>query len=344
MPEYRQDLITGRRVIIASERTGRPDRFSFNNKGGLLPRDLPGYQEDCPFCYGNEKETPEEVAAWREGSHNDPDWQVRVVPNRFPMVELKGGAERFLASPGMGFERMNGYGIHEVIVETPEHNRHPGEFSAGQMKIVLEAYQHRLQVLSDYENLKYAQLFRNHLRQAGASVEHPHSQLVGLPFVPGEIQQELEGAYRFYLKEGICPYCYILEEEKNREERVIYQDAYFLALMPFAARLPFETWILPRKHISSFTGVFSEELTKLAEVFTEMLSRFNRLLNHPPYNLYLHTAPFHVGSLPNFHWHLEFLPRLTTEAGFEIGTGVYVNVTLPEEAAKFIKEGEVSTI
>ena len=344
MTQYRQDLITGRWVIVAKERARRPAAFLSEEASDQSPLYRPEYVENCPFCYGNEEETPPEEVVWREedtlknaGPTCLTRWKVRVVPNKFPAVEPHNHPEMFSALPGFLYRGMPGFGVHEVIIETPLHNRHPGDLTRHQTELILEAYLHRLRFHAHNPNLKYVQLFRNHLREAGASLEHPHSQMVGLPFLPGEIQREMDGSYRFFLREGRCPYCSLIQEELSCGERIVYQAENFVALVPYAARVPFETWILPRRHRSAFSQLLAEEIGELAEVFQKVLGGMARSLNHPPYNLFLHTAPLREDELPGYHWHLEILPRLANLAGFEMGSGVYINVTPPEEAAAYLR-------
>lgn len=333
MSEYRQDLITGQWVIMASGRAVRPDTFVPKRKTGQAGK---AHRENCPFCYGNEDQTLPEVSAWRNGGGPDtPGWQVRVVPNKFPAVEPGAGLDTWCRDgiyPGM-----NGYGVHEVIIETPVHNRHPGSLPVPHMETVLTSYLHRFRELSPNENIKYVQVFRNHLKEAGASIEHPHSQLVGLPFIPPQVQREIDGSRRHYLDRKSCPYCFMLKEELRIDKRVIYESDFFVALMPYASRMPFETWIMPKKHCSSFEKISSGEGLDLAVALTAVLNRFAVSLYDPPYNLYLHTAPLRSEDLPAYHWHVEIVPRLNVMAGFEMGSGVHINVTVPEEAAGFMK-------
>ncbi len=340
MPEYRQDIITGRWVIMATERARRPETFSRYGKQAEEKKkaeEVPEYLEECPFCTGNEALTPSEVVSWRDkGQADTPGWQVRVVPNKYPAVEMRGRPEVNIRENI--YPEMPGYGSHEVIIETPRHNCHPGFLSPGQMEQVVEAYLHRLKQLSANTVLKYVQVFRNHLREAGASVEHPHTQLLGLPFVPAALTRELDGSYQHYLREETCPYCLMLKEESRFGERMIFENENMAALMPYASRHPFETWVLPRRHRSSLNEISGGEKSDLAEAINQVLKLLSVGLDFPPYNMYLHTAPLRVQELPFYHWHLVILPRTTAPAGFEMGSEVFINTTVPEHAARFLRE------
>ncbi len=337
MAEFRQDIITGESVIVAMDRARRPESFLPGGSEGLQKEELPEYVSNCPFCNGNEGMTPPEKFAWRShGPANSPDWKVRVVPNKFPAVEINGRP-----SPAAGetdIREMHGYGEHEVIIETPLHNRHPGEISLEQMQTILESYGSRYISLAKNLSLRSVTIYRNHRKEAGASMEHPHSQIIALPFIPSSIRQEIEGSHRFYLEKGRCAFCMMIEKNDHYSKHVICENSQFVAMVPYAARLPFETWIIPRKHYPSFIDMEPEQLEPLARIMTEVLGRISLSLDDPPYNYYLHSAPFLTDSLPYYHWHLEIIPRLTTVAGFEMGSGVYINETVPEESARYLRE------
>lgn len=331
LSEFRCDPISGRQVIIAPLRSGRPAAFA-KAGGGDGRGSKPVYVENCPFCAGNEQMTPPELfALGRNGTAPDTaGWRVRVVPNKYPAVELR-MVEQIS-------ENIPGYGAHEVLVEIPEHNRHPGSFPPRQMELVVETYYRRGRMLADYPDLRYLQIFRNYRREAGASIEHPHSQLLALPFVPVVVRRELERSQSAYLAEGACPFCQLLEEERRLAQRIIVQSDTYSAFIPFAARSPFETWILPRRHAASFLETSASERADLAEILEELLRLMEHALGDPPYNYYLHSAPLRSAPLPYFHWHIELLPKVSIVAGFEMGSGVFINITKPEEAARFIQE------
>ncbi|GAW91592.1 galactose-1-phosphate uridylyltransferase [Calderihabitans maritimus] len=330
MPELRKDPVTGTWVVIATERAKRPSDFvksgekeTDTKKGGF-----------CPFCPGNEKSTPPEVFAFREeGTNPDEEgWSVRVVPNKFAALEPGVAPERHEDSL---HETMNGVGAHEVIIETPEHEAAFPELSLEQMVRVVEAWKERYQALSTDKKIRYTQIFRNHGPEAGASLEHPHSQLIATPVVPKTILEELEGVHKYDTNFGKCIYCELLNRELLEETRIVYASAHFVAFCPYASRFPFEIWIIPRQHQEEFGEISSAQIEGLAGILKEITGRLRNTLQDPPYNLVLHTAPY--GSDKMYHWHIEILPRLTKVAGFEWGTGFYINPTTPESSAENLR-------
>ena len=334
MSQFRSEPITGRQVIIAPQRSQRPggggsgERYQEGVSG-------PAYVESCPFCAGNEQMTPPELLALgRSGEAPDSrGWQVRVVPNRYPAV--KRGARN---TPLPGCVSPSGYGAHEVLIETPVHNRHPGSLPPRQMERVLEALHRRTEALSRDRGLRYLQFYRNYRGEAGASMEHPHSQLVALPFVPVLLCRELKRSQELYLSEGGCPFCRLEKKESRAGQRIIARNDGYSAFIPAAARSPFETWVLPRSHQAAFLETSALERAGLAAILEEVLGLIARALGDPPYNYFLHTAPLRSSPLPYYHWHIELIPRLSIAAGFEMGSGVYINEIAPEEAARFIRE------
>jgi UDPglucose--hexose-1-phosphate uridylyltransferase len=343
VPELRKDPITRRWVIIANERAARPSDFA---KGE--PEAAPS--ATCPFCEGREATTPPEIAAIRRPG-TSPDtagWQVRVVPNKYPALRIEGSTN--ITMEGM-FERMGGVGAHEVIVETPEHAAHPGVMRADQLASVLWMYRERYRDLDGDPRFKYLLLFRNHGRQAGASLAHPHSQLIALPIVPKRAEEELEGAQAYFAREGRCIFCDILRQEAGAEnssiangnrQRVVWKNDEFVAFTPYASWCPFELWILPRRHTASFGALRDEQITPLAEVMQAVLGRLHTCLSNPPYNYIIHTAPYDAKVDHFYHWHIEVLPRLSQVAGFEWGSGFYINTVPPEDAARYLREAKVA--
>jgi UDPglucose--hexose-1-phosphate uridylyltransferase len=329
MPELRRDPVTGRWVIIAPERRRRPNDFRVD-----LPKTLG--REHCPFCPGREDLTPPEIRAWRpDGSARDtPGWELRVVPNKFPALKVEGGLDR----EGDGiYDRMNGIGAHEVIIETPDHDCQLGAMSELQIGRVLAAYRDRIVDLKQDRRFRYVLVFKNHGAAAGATLEHSHSQLIALPIVPDFVREEIDGARRHFAEKERCVFCDILRQDLVDGRRVVQENADVVALAPYAPRLPFETWLLPRRHASRFEDATRHEFESLARLLKAVLVRINRALESPPYNLIVHTAPFSEETEEFFHWHLELTPKLTSVAGFEWGTGFYINPTPPEEAAKVLR-------
>ena len=333
MPELRKDPITGRWVIISTERGKRPSDFVRDKvqiKGG----------KSCPFCYGNESKTPPEIQAYRaDGSRrNSPGWTLRVVPNLYPALGIEGSLNR----QGEGlYDKMNGIGAHEVIIETPDHQATLATMPVQRVEEALWAYRDRILDLKKDHRFKYILIFKNHGEAAGASLEHTHSQLIALPVVPKRVIEEVEGAKAYFTYKERCVFCDILRQEEKSGVRVIAENADFMAVSPFAPRFPFETWILPRAHQSDFVESSKNEFERLAAILKDMLERLDRVLDHPAYNFVIHTSPVPESSNDYYHWHVEIMPKLTKLAGFEWGTGFYINPTPPEEAAKFLREAAI---
>jgi UDPglucose--hexose-1-phosphate uridylyltransferase len=333
LPELRKDPITGRWVIIATDRAKRPTDF-IRDKVEIRGSGF------CPFCYGNEVKTPPEIHAYRsDGSAKDtPGWSLRVVPNKFPALGIEGAVNR----QGEGlYDKMNGIGAHEVIIETPEHQKTLATIPVERVEDVLWAYRDRILDLKKDRRFKYILLFKNHGDAAGASLEHTHSQLIALPVVPKRVREEVDSAQEYYNFKERCIFCDIIRQEMEDGVRVIAQNTNFIALSPFAPRFPFEMWIVPKTHRSAFEESRKEEFEQLAAMLKDMLSRLDRVLDSPPYNYVVHTSPFPDVSNDYYHWHLEIMPKLTKVAGFEWGTGFYINPTPPEESAKFLREAAV---
>ena len=328
MPELRRDPIAGRWVIIATERARRPIDFR--------PEGVTGRGRDgCPFCPGVEDLTPPEVL--RLGDHRSDGWTLRVVPNKFPALH---GDEDLQAHGDGIYDRMNGVGVHEVIIETPDHGASLGRLPVAAVADVLLAYRERLLALRKDPRLEYVLIFKNHGAAAGASLEHPHSQLLGMPIVPELVQEELKGAMRYYRLKERCAWCDIVRQERRDGARLVLAEEGFIAVAPFAPRVPFETWILPTTHQATFESTEPERIEALARLLRELMARFEHVLRDPPYNFVLHTAPLRAAEGEPFHWHLELMPKLTRVAGFEWGTGFFINPTPPEEAARFPRHPE----
>ncbi|MGB9878139.1 MAG: galactose-1-phosphate uridylyltransferase [bacterium] len=330
MPQLRKDPITFEWVIIAGERQERPHDFPKIWENG----ELPPYDPKCPFCPGNEHLTPPEIMAIRDGQAS-PNWFVRVVPNKYPALRIEGSTER--RGKGM-FDYMDGVGAHEVIIETPLHNARLSSLPTEQVKRVFLAYKERILDLKKDTRFVYILVFRNEGKEAGASLKHPHSQLIALPFVPHEVVLEIEGMRRYYSFRERCPFCDMVKEELSFGERVVAESENFLAFEPFASKYPFETLVLPKRHHPSFAEEPEYLLEEFASFLKDVLSRLDRALQNPPYNYTIHSIPLQGFVDGGFHWHLELIPRITTPAGFELGSGIYINPVPPEEAAKILRE------
>jgi len=330
MPELRRDPIIDRWVIISTERGKRPSDF-----GSAQPKRRGGF---CPFCYGNEEVTPPEILAYRKpGTEpNKPGWLTRVVSNKFPALIIEGELEK--VGEGM-YDKMSGIGAHEVIIETPEHNSTMGSMDKIFVINTLKAYRERIRDLTGDKRLKYMMIFKNYGEAAGASLEHPHSQLIATPIVPKRVVEELNGSQRYYSYKERCVFCDMIRQELKDEVRLVEVSDSFISFEPYASRFPFETWILPRKHMTKYEHISDELIEELAIVLQSTIRKLEITLSHPPYNYILHTTPCREpDDLEYYHWHIEIMPRLTKMAGFEWGTGFYINPTPPEEAAGYLRE------
>ena len=338
MPEFRKDPLTGSWVIIAEKRGQRPQDFTErldNNES----------EKYCPFAPGNEDMTPPEVYAIRPDSSKREDWAVRVVPNKYPALAIEGTLDR----EGIGmFDKMNGVGAHEVVIETPEHNLALPDYSSQQIDYVLKTYQERMNDLRGDHRFRYTLVFKNHGREAGASLVHPHSQIIALSVTPRRVKEQLNSARKHYREKRRCIFCDIIKQELERDERIVMKNTEFVVWSPFAARFPFEMWILPRKHSHDFTNISSDQRMRFGTILRKTVSKLKQALQNPPYNYLINTAPNfdapHTSEMSgqtieeDYHWHLEVIPRINRIAGFEWGTGFYINPTPPEEAARFLRE------
>lgn len=332
MPELRKDPVVGRWVIISTDRSRRPMNFA--------PTRVERASNFCPFCPGQEDKTPPEVYACRQngGGPNSTGWKVRVVPNKFPALQIEGALDR--RGEGL-YDKMNGVGAHEVVIEGPNHDLSLADLPVEHLVEVLKAYRERMVDLHRDRRFRYVLVFKNHGAGAGATLEHTHTQLIATPIIPKILMEELEGARRYHELKERCVFCDIIQQDTadHNGRRVVAMNERFLAIEPFAPRFPFETWILPRRHDSSFQVVQDlDEYRDLASILKDTLGRLNRALDRPPYNFVIHTAPVSEGDLDYYHWHLEIMPVLARMAGFEIGSGFHINPTPPEDAAQYLRE------
>lgn len=332
MPEWRKDPILDRWVVIASERGKRPKEYKVRkeekNKGG-----------ECPLCEHHEVKTPPEILAYREnGSHRDsPGWWVRVVPNKFPAVKIEG--QNNIKNFGL-YKAMDGVGAHEVVIENPEHDKNMEDFNEYQIQEVIRAWRDRsLDLRKDYR-FRYIQIFKNFGSIAGASLDHAHSQIIVTPMVPEGIKRKLDGMTEHARLTGRCILCEKIDQELKLQNRVIIESSKFVGIAPFASRFPFETWIIPREHQSDFGYLREDQIADLAYVLRTILKKLSVSLGQPPFNMVINTVPVNEYNekLIHFHWHIEILPRLTVAAGFELGTGFYINPTPPEIAAAELRD------
>lgn len=331
MPELRRDPIIDRWVIITTERGKVQADFEKMSENSQT------YNEGCPFCAGNENKTDSEIMSFRENGtkKNEKGWWVRVIPNKFPVLRVEGNLNK--RGEGM-FDFMDGIGAHEIIIESPIHNASFADMENKQMEEILWAFRDRTFDLKRDNRFEYILVFKNHGVAAGASLAHPHSQIIAIPTVPVRVKQEMQGSRNYYDYKERCVFCDIIREETEANVRVVSENENFICIVPFASRFPFETWILPKIHSSVFEDLQKHEITNLAMILRDINGRMIRTLKNPPYNFIIHNSPCKSGRLPYYHWHMEIMPRLTKTAGFEWGTGFYINPTPPEEAAKFLRE------
>ena len=340
MPELRKDPIIGRWVIISIERAKRPNDFKVAH-----PQEEESGQ--CPFCEGHEKQTPPEIFAIRQPDtkENKPGWDVRIVPSIAPKFTIHGGLDR----RGVGmYDVMNPIGAHEIIIESPQHLTDISQLPQEKIELVLRASAERLIDLERDPRFKYGLLFKNHGLKAGGSrfTKHVRSQIIVTPVTPTRVKEELRGSLIYYKYKERCIFCDIIRQELDSEARVVMDTKHMIALAPFASRFPFEIWILPKKHCSDFMNIKKDEIKDLAVVLKTVIGKLYKALNDPPYNYMLHTAPFRRNKRPgywttikdDYHWHIEITPRITQVAGFEWGSGFYINPTPPEDAAKYLRE------
>jgi len=330
MPELRKDPITGTWVIISEERKKRPKYYQI-----VVDKDL-SMPENCPFCPGNEAMTPPETYALRPGPSrpNGPGWDLRVVPNKFPALRIEGE----LRKSGEGFyDKISGIGAHEVIIETPQHPRDRADIDSTQIKNTLLAAKYRVLDLKKDTRFKYIMVFKNFGPTAGATLSHSHTQLIALPVVPLRVQEEIDGARAHFALKERCIFCDIIHYESEVDRRLLMENEHFIVLAPYAPRFSFELAVYPKRHNPSFESTPDPELESLSSILSETLARVARLLNKPDYNLIIHNAPCQNNVGEYYHWHIEFMPVLARAAGFEWGTGFYINPISPEESAQALK-------
>jgi len=330
MPELRRDPIVGRWVIIATERAGRPSDFA--HPTARPPEVL------CPFCHEQEDKTPREVYVQGRPpamAPNGPGWKVRVVPNRFPALKIEGELDR--KAEGI-YDLMNGVGAHEVVIETPEHSKQLKDLSDQEVTEVLFAFKARILDLRNDHRFRYILLFKNQGHQAGASLEHAHSQLIALPVTPRQVQDEIDGSRRHFEQRERCIFCDIAAQERKDRARLVFENEEFVVFSPWAPRSPFETWIVPKRHESNFEAEPKERLGQCAQALRSALRRLSAGLGDPPFNFILHSNPLREAPSQSYHWHIEVMPALTHVAGFEWGSGFHINPVPPEEAAEFLRK------
>ncbi len=332
MSELRKDPLSGRWVIIAPERGLRPIQFGRRSKFHHK-----GTPKECPFCPGNEGKTPNEIFAIRDilSPKNSPNWEIRVMPNKYPILRVE---EKMVKSGEGIYDKMSGIGAHEIIIETPSHYETIPRMPLERVEKIIFTYRERIRDLKNDIRLKQILIFKNHGEEAGASLSHAHSQLIALPIIPKRIMEEMEGARKYYQFRERCPICDIVAQELEDGKRVVEENEGMVAIEPFSSRFPFEVWIIPKKHSPNFGDVNDKEVKQLAEIYQSILRKMDVALEEPCFNMILHTKPYIEEGSPYYHWHVQIIPQITRIAGFEWGSGIFVNTVPPEEAAEFLRK------
>ena len=330
MSELRLNLITREWVIIATERAKRPEEFrKVKNK-----KNLPGYLDSCPFCPGNEQRTPDEIMRIPYGDN----WKIRVTPNKFSAL-----------SPDVNRERKNvgrrhiitGFGKHEIIIESPVHNMSIAGMPVDDIADLLRMYRERFEAIYQEPGIEHVIIFKNYGEGAGTSLLHPHSQIIGTPVTPLQVRHRIEEGMRYFDNTGGCLMCACLNDEISDGRRIILDTGHFMTFVPFAALSPFHTWIFPKRHCATFSSITEEEVKDLAFHLKTILLKFYDGLEDPDFNYIIRSENPKECASEYFHWYISIVPRLTQTAGFELGSGMYINTSIPEESAEFLRKTKV---
>jgi len=326
MSEIRKDPIVNRWVITLDDKTFVPIADSEFSKD-VLPE-----QDDlCPFCPGNEGKTPFSISEVKDKSGK---WKVRVIPNNNPYLKV----ETPMYRKGVGiFDMISGTGANEIFIETPLHNADMDTLAIEQISDVIKSYRSRFLDLKNDTRIEYILIFKNRGIRAGGHLSHLHSQLMALPVIPKNVAEEIDSAKQYYDFKKRCIYCDLVDNEIQMKDRVVKESEYFICITPYASTSPFEMWIVPKQHKSHFSAIDDKEAADLAYVLKDAVYRLNKALNRPAYNYMIHTTPLKMPNLDHYHWHIELLPRIKSIAGFEWGSGFYINPTIPEESAEYLR-------
>lgn len=326
--QLRQDIITGDWVVIATGRSKRPEEFASQKRE--IVEENP--DRKCFFCYPEETGQEKDVLIYEK---SDGDWSLRVFPNKYPAFSRPTGGQIKHREEGPHFE-MDGVGYHELVV-TRDHEKQLANLDVVEVAEALDAYQDRYISLMNKKSVNYIEVFHNHGKEAGASISHPHSQLVAIPVISPYIKLELDGAENYYRANKSCVYCSIVEWEVEKKERVVFENDSFIAFCPYASRAAFEVWVMPKKHKPYFERTGAEEKMQAAEVLKVALNKIYLALGDPAYNFYIHTSPCDGQDYPHYHWHIEIIPRTSVWAGFELSTGIEISTIEPEVAAEYLR-------
>ncbi|HTS37080.1 MAG TPA: galactose-1-phosphate uridylyltransferase [Candidatus Solibacter sp.] len=328
MPELRQNFFTKEWVIFATERAKRPEELVTHRQAAAIP----AFVESCPFCPGNENKTPPEVLRVPHGAGS---WSVRVIPNKFAALSSEAQPTRSLQHLR---RRIDGFGFHEVVIDGPDHSAYMGLLPDAHVASILRVYKERYNELSIDRRVNHITIFKNHGADAGASLQHPHSQLIATPVIPSQVRHRLHEARRHYDDAGECMFCHMVEREVEDKTRIVLKGEHFVAMEVFAAATPFATHIFPLRHMASFGDVTDVEISDLARVLRELLAKIYVGLENPDLNFTVRSGPTEYTGARHFHWYVSVIPRLTRVAGFELGSGMFINTVLPEAAAEFLRK------
>jgi UDPglucose--hexose-1-phosphate uridylyltransferase len=320
--ELRFNLVCKDWVVIATGRARRPETFAKEKK-----KEVETPEKDCPFCH-IETQSPPVLKYGKNG-----DWSLVVITNKFPAFTPSESLRERAEGP---YSLMDGVGFHEVIV-TKDHKRHMSEFSVAEIRQVLDAYQERYLELMNEKLVNYVSIFHNHGIEAGASIAHPHSQIIAIPITDPDLQSSIDGSRRFFEAQGKCVHCAMLEWDREDGRRIIFENEKFIALCPFASKVAFEVRIYPKEHHPYFERIKDIEKDQLVEALKVSLNKIDKGLNDPAYNFFIHTAPCDGKDYAHYHWHLVIFPKTLTWAGFELGTGIEISTIEPEKAAEYLR-------
>lgn len=326
MPELRQNFMTKEWVVIATERAKRPDQMTVHRAA----KPLPSFSENCPFCPGHENQTPPEILRLPDGN----GWKARIVPNKFAALSPESKPERTIHR---SMRAMGGFGFHDVIVETTDHSLAMAMMTDPQVTDILRIYKTRYTQLSLDPRVAHITIFKNHGADAGTSLEHPHSQMIATPVISYQVRRRFQEAMQHYDDFGECIFCQYIDEELEDGRRVVVESEHFAAVELFASPSPFCTHIYPKRHMASFGDISAVEIADLGRVLRALLAKLYHGLENPDFNFTIRTAPAEWVGVRYFHWYLSVIPRLTRTAGFELGSGMFINPVIPEQAAEFLR-------
>ncbi|MDX8407207.1 MAG: galactose-1-phosphate uridylyltransferase [Mariprofundaceae bacterium] len=330
MSELRLNLITREWVVIATERAQRPDEFIRDGNAPLPDACVKG----CPFCPGEEAQTPGEIMR----IEGDAGWLLRVVPNKFAALSEAGDRQRHNSGRK---HSIGGYGRHEVIIETPVHNRYIAHMQLEEVERLIQAYKARFAAIYQDADVEHVIIFKNHGEAAGTSLQHPHSQIIGTPVTPMQVRDRLDAGRRYFDDTGECLMCASLSDELEDGARVILDSEHFVTFIPYAALSPFHLWIFPRRHCACFADINDNEVADLARHLQQVLARLYGGLDNPSFNYVIRSESPRASGAEYFHWYISLVPRLSQPAGFELGSGMYINASIPEESAGFLRNVQV---